>query len=108
LYLFLLEAESNPGPWCGRNFSDPIGNRTRELSACSAESQLIAPPRAPLHSGGTQFKYRPCMFLVPSGERKKNELKILFQIRELGVACQGVMMKEIEFCETSGNVYLTK
>jgi hypothetical protein len=37
-YSFLLEAESTPGPYCGRKdyVSDTIGNRTRNLPICSA------------------------------------------------------------------------
>ena len=46
-YSFLLEAESTPGPQCGRNFSDTIGNRTRDLPVCRAVPQPTAPPRAP-------------------------------------------------------------
>jgi len=30
-----------------KNFSDNIGNRTRDLPACSAVAQPTAPPRAP-------------------------------------------------------------
>ena len=33
------------------NSNDPTGNRTRELSASSAVSQPIAPPRAALQLG---------------------------------------------------------
>ena len=50
-YLFLLEAESTPGPWCGgriksiKNPNDTIGNRTRDLLACSAVPQPTAPSR---------------------------------------------------------------
>jgi hypothetical protein len=38
-YSFLLEAESTPGPQCDRQdyVSVTIGNRTRDLPACSAE-----------------------------------------------------------------------
>jgi hypothetical protein len=45
---FLLEAESNPGPQCGRKdyVNDTIVNRTRDPSPCSAVSQPTAPPRA--------------------------------------------------------------
>ena len=32
-----------------KNSNDTIGNRTRDLSACSAEPQPTAPPRAPQH-----------------------------------------------------------
>ena len=32
-----------------KNFNDTIGNRTRDLLACSAVPQPIAPPRAPSH-----------------------------------------------------------
>ena len=42
-YSFLLVAESTPGPWCDRKgytnekiSNDTIGNRTRDLPACSA------------------------------------------------------------------------
>jgi hypothetical protein len=35
-----------------KNSSDTIGNKTRDLSACSAVPQQTAPPRAPnLHKG---------------------------------------------------------
>jgi hypothetical protein len=50
-YLFLLEAGSTPGPWCGeriksmRNSNDTIGNRTRDLLACSAVPQQTEPSR---------------------------------------------------------------
>jgi hypothetical protein len=53
-YSFLLEAER---PQCqsaaGRiksmkSHKDPIGNGTRDLSACSAVTQPPAPPRAPI------------------------------------------------------------
>ena len=48
-YSFLLEAESTPGPQCGRKdyVNDTIGNRIRDLPACSAVPQPAAPPRAP-------------------------------------------------------------
>ena len=57
-YSFLLGTESNPGPWWGRkdyvneNSSDTIGNRTRDLPACSAVTQPTAPLRAPLFFKG--------------------------------------------------------
>ena len=41
--LFMLEAGSNPGPQCGRQ-EDPIGNKTRNLPACSAVPQPAALP----------------------------------------------------------------
>jgi len=49
-YSFLLEAESTPGPQCGRkimstkNSEDTIENRTHDLPACSAVPQSTAPP----------------------------------------------------------------
>jgi hypothetical protein len=49
-YSSLLEAESNPEPqWIMsiKNSNDTIGNRTRDLPACSAVSQPTAPPRVP-------------------------------------------------------------
>ena len=53
-YSFLLEAESTPGPYSAagrivsmKNSNDIIGNRTRDLSTCSAVPQPTAPPRAP-------------------------------------------------------------
>jgi len=50
-YSFLLEAESTPGPQCGRkdyvNVSNTIGNWTRDLPTCSAVPQPTAPPRTP-------------------------------------------------------------
>ena len=52
-YSFLLEAESTPGPQCGRkdfmsmkNSNDTIGNRIRDFPACSLEPQPTAPPAA--------------------------------------------------------------
>jgi hypothetical protein len=42
-YSFLLEAESTPM----KISSDTIGNRTRELPACSSVPQPTAPPRTP-------------------------------------------------------------
>jgi len=53
LYSFLFEPQSTPGPWCGRKdyvnetSNDTIGNRTRDLPACSAVPQPTAPPRVP-------------------------------------------------------------
>ena len=46
-YSFLLESESTPRPYCGREdyVSDAIGNRTRDLPACSSVPQPTAPPR---------------------------------------------------------------
>jgi hypothetical protein len=51
-YSFLSEAESTPGPQCGRkdyvnekNSTDTIGNRTRDLPVSSTVPQLTAPPR---------------------------------------------------------------
>jgi hypothetical protein len=46
-YSFLLEAELTPGPLCCRKDSDTIGNRTRNLPACSAVSQSTTSTRAP-------------------------------------------------------------
>ena len=53
-YSFLLEVELIPGPYCGRKYyvdekksNDTIGDRTRDLPACSAVPQPTAPPRAP-------------------------------------------------------------
>ena len=44
-------AESTPGPQCGQKdfeiSNDTMGNRTRDLPACSAVPQPTAPPRAP-------------------------------------------------------------
>jgi hypothetical protein len=51
-YSFLLEAESTPGPFCGRKdyvnekFQRHNRNRTRDLPACSAVPHPTAPPRA--------------------------------------------------------------
>jgi hypothetical protein len=42
--LFLLDSESTAGPESIRNFKDSIGNRTRDLPACSAMPQPTAPP----------------------------------------------------------------
>jgi len=53
IYSFLLEANSTPGPYCGRKDYvneypiDPIGNRTGDLPACSAVPQPKGPPGAP-------------------------------------------------------------
>ena len=49
---FLLKLESIPGPQCGKikslkNPNDPIGNRARDLPACSAVPQPTASPRNP-------------------------------------------------------------
>jgi hypothetical protein len=52
-YWFLLEAESTPGPYCGRKdyvnekSHEPIGNRTLCLPACSAWPLPSVPPRTP-------------------------------------------------------------
>ena len=46
-YSFLFEAESAPGPQCGRKDYDTVWNKTRDLPACSAVPQPTAPPRAP-------------------------------------------------------------
>jgi hypothetical protein len=53
-YSFLLEAESTPGGHSAagrimsmKNFSDTIGNGTRDLPTCSAVPQPTAPPGAP-------------------------------------------------------------
>jgi hypothetical protein len=52
-YSFLLEAESNPGPYCAGRFrlieksNDLIGNRTRDLRACRLVPQPTTLPRAP-------------------------------------------------------------
>ena len=48
-YSFILEAELIPAPYCGRKdyvnekFQSIIGNRTRKLSSCSANSNLYVP-----------------------------------------------------------------
>ena len=39
-----------------KNFSDTIGNGTRDLPACSAVSQPIAPPRAPKFTQILEYK----------------------------------------------------
>jgi hypothetical protein len=48
-YSFLLEAESTivrpEGICLMKNFNDTVGNRTRDLPACSAVSQPTVPPR---------------------------------------------------------------
>jgi hypothetical protein len=47
-YSFLLDAELNQGPQCGRKISnDTIGNRTPYLLACSSVLQPTASPRPP-------------------------------------------------------------
>jgi hypothetical protein len=53
-YSFLLEAESNPGSKCGWK-DDTIGNRTRDIPACSAVPQPTAPPRAPVWRSTSTF-----------------------------------------------------
>ena len=49
-YSFLLEAESTPGPQGDRKdyVNDTIGNRTRDLPACSVMPQPTAPPHNPI------------------------------------------------------------
>jgi len=51
---FVLQAESTPGPWCGRNVymslkhsNNTIGNRTRGLPGYSAVPQPTLPPLTP-------------------------------------------------------------
>jgi len=44
----MITAESTPGKNSMKNPSDPIGNKTRDLSACSAVPQPTSPPRTPL------------------------------------------------------------
>jgi hypothetical protein len=46
-----------------KNSNDTIGNRTRDLPACSAVTQPVAPPRAPLQTVST-FKKKACGFLL--------------------------------------------
>ena len=62
-YSFLLEAESTlvPHTAAGRimsmkNSNDTIGNRTRDISACSAGPQPTAPPRALVRKQGKKQK----------------------------------------------------
>ena len=51
-YSFLLAAESNPRPQCSRkvksmkNFSDTIGNQSRDIPSCNAVPQPTAPLQA--------------------------------------------------------------
>jgi hypothetical protein len=40
-----------------KNSSDTIVDRTRDIPACIAESQLTAPPRAPSRRGTPGFSY---------------------------------------------------
>jgi hypothetical protein len=53
-YSFLLEVDLTPGSYCDRRImsvkksNDTIGNRTRDLPACSAVPQPTAPPRCSL------------------------------------------------------------
>jgi hypothetical protein len=42
--LFLLDAESTQSIKSVRNINDPIGNRTRDVPAFSAEPKRTAPP----------------------------------------------------------------
>ena len=39
-----------------KNSNDTIGNRTRDLPACSVVPQPIAPPRAPRVAPSTSFR----------------------------------------------------
>ena len=58
-YSFLLEAKSTPEPQCGQkdyvNYNDTIGDRKRDLPACSAVPQPTAPPRTPIQC---QYKHK--------------------------------------------------
>ena len=58
-YSFLLEAKSTPEPQCGQkdyvNYNDTIGDRNRDLPACSAVPQPTAPPRTPIQC---QYKHK--------------------------------------------------
>ena len=51
-YSFLLEAESTPGPYCGRKdyVNDTFGNRTRDLPPWGSVPQPTAPPPTPVWS----------------------------------------------------------
>ena len=62
-YSFLLEAESTPGPYTAagrimpmKNCNDTIGNRTRDISGCSAVPQPTAPPRALIRKQWRKYK----------------------------------------------------
>ena len=57
-YSFLLQADSISGPQCGRKYyvndsNDAIGNRTRDLPACSAVPRPTALSRAPQRAQAT-------------------------------------------------------
>jgi len=59
-----------------KNSNDTIGNRTRDLPACSAVPQPTAPPRAHrlvvgragirTHSWPSNVKWRECLFFLPT------------------------------------------
>jgi hypothetical protein len=67
-YSFLLEAELTPGA-AGRigklkkKYSDLIGNRTRDLPACSIVPQPTTLPRAKLNKYEVYEQYGPCLIL---------------------------------------------
>ena len=65
-YLFLLEAESIPVPWCGRkeNSNDNVGNRTCDLPPCSAVPQSTAPRRTPFVCRNySNFRMDTCRYI---------------------------------------------
>ena len=47
-YLFLLEAELTPGPWCGRKDYVNEKSQWHDLLLCRAEPQPTAPPQMPI------------------------------------------------------------
>ena len=49
-----------------KNFTDTIGNRTRELPACSAVPQLTAPHRTPSTIGLSTFYSAVCDYSSPN------------------------------------------
>jgi len=76
---FLLKLESIPGPQCGRikslkNSNDPIGNRARDLPACSAVPQPTASPRNPslelTFKNSMSCSQTACMFFARISEKQ--------------------------------------
>ena len=77
---FLLKIESIPGPQCGRikslkNPKDPIGNRARDLPACSSVPRPTAsPPTPPLgltFENSTLCSQTACMCFARISEKQR-------------------------------------
>jgi hypothetical protein len=59
-----------------KNSSDKIGNRIRDLPACSAVPQPIAPPRDPLHVGrAAKFIFALGTEISSTGPHKQSAVK---------------------------------